>query len=57
VFNLSLREAEFAQLFAAGNRLEIIAQIMGVAMNTAAFIFATFAQKLGAPARLNSPEC
>jgi DNA-binding CsgD family transcriptional regulator len=30
-----VREAEFAELFAAGHRIEMIAQIMGVAMNTA----------------------
>ncbi len=35
VFSLSEREGEFAELFAAGHRLETIAERMGVAINTA----------------------
>jgi DNA-binding CsgD family transcriptional regulator len=35
VFRLSAREAHFAELFAAGNRIEAIASAMGVTPNTA----------------------
>jgi DNA-binding CsgD family transcriptional regulator len=35
VFRLSVREAHFAELFAAGYRIDAIAQAMGVTPNTA----------------------